>query len=240
MMGILSPAVEYVVRDQQRMTGARRYFAWQAEVCLRHLGRRVVEIGCGLGNFTGHLLDRERVIAIDLEPECVGLLRRRYADYTNLTAHAMDALDPAFLDIERERPDSVACLNVLEHISDDRLLLERMGRILPPGGRVVLLVPAFAALYGPIDHNLGHYRRYTKRSLAATARAAGLRPRLLRFMNFLGFFGWWANARLFRRTEQSDSQIAAFDRFVVPVERRLESWIEPPVGQSILAVLERP
>jgi 16S rRNA A1518/A1519 N6-dimethyltransferase RsmA/KsgA/DIM1 with predicted DNA glycosylase/AP lyase activity len=35
------------------------------------LGRRVVEVGCGLGNFTGMLLDREAVIAVDSNPDCI-------------------------------------------------------------------------------------------------------------------------------------------------------------------------
>ena len=72
----------------------------------------------------------------------------------------------AFRDLARFRPDSVVCLNVLEHIADDRAALGAMSEIVVPGGVIVLLVPAFDALYGPIDRNLGHYRRYRRRSLA--------------------------------------------------------------------------
>jgi hypothetical protein len=112
--------------------------------------------------------------------------------------------------------------------------------VLVPGGRVVLLIPAFEALHGPIDRHLGHYRRYTKRSLTEAARVAGLRPVEMRFMNFVGFFGWWANAKLFRREEQSEGQIEVFDKWLVPVQSWLEDRMEPFVGQSIFAVLEKP
>ena len=130
-------------------------------------------------------------------------------------------------------------LNVLEHIADDREALDRMASILSPGGVIVLLVPAFPSLFGPIDRNLGHYRRYTRESLAKLAGACGLRARRLQYMNTVGFFGWWINARLLHRKEQSDSQIAVFDRYIVPLMSRAEAILRPPFGQSLLAVLER-
>jgi hypothetical protein len=55
----------------------------------------------------------------------------------------------------------------------------------------------------------------------------------------VGFFGWWVNAKISGREEQSEGQIALFDRAIVPVMSRLESILEPPVGQSIFAVLEK-
>ncbi len=235
----VSTTSEYTVRDQQRMTKARRYFAWQSEISKAALGRRVLEVGCGLGNFTQHLLDRELILGLDIDEQCIALHRERFANIANVRQMVLDALDPAFLDLREQRVDSIACLNVLEHIADDRLMLQRFAAILPAGGRVVLMIPAFRSLYGPIDTNLGHYRRYTKRSLSETAASAGLRPLSMRFMNVAGFFGWWANARLFRREEQSDSQIEVFDRWIVPIQSTIERWIPPPVGQSIFAVLEK-
>jgi hypothetical protein len=114
-----------------------------------------------------------------------------------------------------------------------------MWEVLPPGGRVVLMVPAFESLYGEIDARLGHYRRYTQASLASVAESAGFFLRRLKYMNFVGFFAWWANAKIFRRTAQSEDQIAFFDSYVVPILSRMEQWISPPVGQSIIATLEK-
>src|SRR5207248_5132483 len=70
-------SVAYLLRDQELMSRAKNYFAWQARLALPELGRRVVEIGCGIGNFTQMLLDREKVVAIDSEASCIERLRAR-------------------------------------------------------------------------------------------------------------------------------------------------------------------
>lgn len=228
---------EYTVRDQERMDHARRYFEWQFAMAEKHLGSRVLEVGCGLGNFTQHLTNRDFVAGIDVEPRCIEKHRQRFAENSKISSFAMDVLSPKFTELARFNPASIACLNVLEHIQDDRLALAHMNAVLPRGGTVVLIVPAFSALYGPIDQLLGHYRRYSKKSLAQVAGSVGFECRILRYINSVGFFGWWLNARVLKRTEQSTAQIKLFDSAIVPVLCRVERWIEPPIGQSVFAVL---
>jgi SAM-dependent methyltransferase len=222
------------------MTRAKNYFAWQSRLVVRELGPRIIEVGCGIGNFTGLLLDRELVVAVDREEACVQTLCERYPGHRNLHALTCDAGTDAFRNLARFRPDSVVCVNVLEHIEDHAAALRAMGEILVPGGVIVLLVPAFEVLYGPIDRNLGHYRRYRRSSLTSLAEAAGLAVQKLHYVNAAGFFGWWVNARVLKRQTQSDGQIAFFDRWMVPVFSALESAVPPPLGQSLLAVLRRP
>jgi SAM-dependent methyltransferase len=222
------------------MSRANNYFAWQSRLVTRELGRRVVEVGCGLGNFTGMLLDREAVIAVDREPDCIQRLKERYPDRNNLHAFACDAGSPAFSELVRFQADSCVCLNALEHMEDDGQALRGMASILGPGGVVVLLVPAFSALYGPIDSNLGHYRRYSRGAIAKLAGATGLRIKKAHYMNAAGFFGWWLNAHVLRRAAQSERQIEIFDRYVVPLLSRVEGLVRPPFGQSLFVVLEKP
>lgn len=221
------------------MAGARNYFEWQARLIRPELGERVLEVGCGTGNFTGLILDREAVIATDIEAACVERLRRRFPGRANLTTLVAAPDDPAFAQVAQYRPDCCVCLNVLEHIADDAGALRRMASVLPCGGVVVLLLPAFPALCGPIDRNLGHHRRYTSQSVRRLAADANLTVTKLRHMNVAGFFGWWANALLLRREKQSARQIAAFDRWVVPLMSRLETFCPPPFGQSIIAVMQK-
>jgi 2-polyprenyl-3-methyl-5-hydroxy-6-metoxy-1,4-benzoquinol methylase len=234
----------YTIEDQHLMARAKNYFAWQCRLVTRELGRRVVEIGCGIGNFTGMLLDREAVMALDIEPQCLEQLKSRYAAAANLQVLNCDwgAADwdrRARPRLAAFRPDSCVCLNVLEHIEDDREALRRMASILQPGGIIVLLLPAFPTLYGPIDKQLGHYRRYTRASVRQLAATAVLDIRTAHYMNAIGFFGWWANSHIFKREVQSAGQISVFDRYIVPLSSRLESLMAPPFGQSLLVVLHK-
>ena len=222
------------------MTRASNYFAWQSRLVVPELGSRVVEVGCGLGNFTHALLDREIVISLDSDADCIERLVERYPHRSNLHTMVCDAGTDEFGSLARFQADSCVCLNVLEHIEDDRNALAAMASILTPGGVIVVLVPAFQALYGPIDSNLGHYRRYTRASITALARATGLLIPKLHYVNFAGFFGWWLNAHVFRRQAQSEGQIEVFDRWLVPILSRVESLAHPPIGQSLFAVLRKP
>jgi SAM-dependent methyltransferase len=131
-------------------------------------------------------------------------------------------------------------LNVLEHIQDDRKALAHMFNILRPGGKVCVIVPAYEALRGPIDNALGHYRRYTVGTIREISLSAGFLIADQHYMNVVGFFGWWLNARVFKRTKQSPLQVRMFDRFIVPALLRMERMVPPPFGQNIFAVLEKP
>jgi SAM-dependent methyltransferase len=221
------------------MTRARNYFAWQSRLVLREAGRRVVEVGCGIGNLTGLLLDRGLVAAVDTEAACIERLRERYGPLDNLRTLVCDTEAPEFRELARLRPDSCVCVNVLEHIEDDGRALASMASILERGGVIVLLVPAFEALYGPIDRNLGHYRRYRRGDIARLAGQAGLQVLRARYVNAPGLVAWWMNAHVWKREAQSDAQIAFFDRFVAPLAERLEELAPPPFGQSLLAVLRK-
>jgi hypothetical protein len=106
-------------------------------------------------------------------------------------------------------------------------------------GRIILLVPAFQFLYGTIDRLVGHKRRYTKRSLKELLNKAGFIVEKIEFMNSLGILGWFLNNRILRRREESVSQVALYDRFFVPLIRRIEKIITPPFGLSIVAIARR-
>ena len=134
-------AAAYTISDQQRMSHAKNYFAWQARLVTREIGRRVIEVGCGVGNFTGGLLDRDAILALDKEPGCIEELERRHASHPNLRALIcdIDTLNADTLNEQRSElagfaADSCVCLNVLEHIADDATALRTMASLLVPGG----------------------------------------------------------------------------------------------------------
>jgi hypothetical protein len=129
-------------------------------------------------------------------------------------------------------------LNVVEHIEHDVEAVRSMAEIVTPGGRVVILVPAMQALYGEMDRELGHFRRYSKRSLASVITAAGLRVERLTWFSRFSVVGWWFNGRVRRQRFIPVRQLRLLDA-MVPV-LRMERFLPLPFGLSLIAVGTRP
>lgn len=208
---------------------------WLYEEIAPHLGQRIVEIGCGLGNFARHLTDREFYLGAETSADSIAYVQQVFAGHPNMHFAVADVTAPQFADFAAHRIDTIFSLNVFEHIENDQLAVRNAAHILPPGGRLILVVPAHMVLYGSIDRAIGHYRRYDKRRMAGLFRQAGLDLAAQKYINALGGLGWWINGRLRRQETPPSGQLRLFNR-VVPILKRLERAVPPPFGISLLAV----
>src|SRR5262249_13491474 len=132
--------------------------------------------------------------------------------------------------------DTVICLNVLEHVEDHESALSFMNSVLVPGGRALILVPAFQFLFGTIDARIGHFRRYTRRTLLPPMKAAGFELENSFYMNVIGMAGWFWNNRVRKIKEENASQIGIFDRYIARPAEVLERLVPPPFGLSLIAI----
>jgi len=108
--------------------------------------------------------------------------------------------------------DTIVCLNVLEHIEDDRRALENFRRMLAVGGKLVLLVPARMSLFCDMDRHLGHFRRYEQGPLLQLVRQAGFEVTCLERLNWVASLGWWFNGKVLRKRKLPRGQVRLFDR----------------------------
>jgi len=212
-----------------------RYNRWMFDRLRRWIGRRVLEIGSGIGNLSTFLVDREQLVLTDTREEYLNRLRQRFAGRTNI-AVARLYLPNDDSAVARQRFDTVICLNVLEHVDDDLSSLVAIRRLLAPAGRLVLLVPALPALYGTIDRALGHHRRYTRAGLADLLRATGFTLAHIEYFNLAGIPGWWWAGRVLRRDTIPGGSLKLYDA-LVPLFR-LERFIPWRLGQSLIAIGE--
>jgi SAM-dependent methyltransferase len=216
------------------------YNRWLVSRFERAVGRRVLEIGAGFGNITRHLKGREILVASDLDPVALQHLKGVFRDdpSVRVASYRFPLTEEARKEIRGFQIDTVVCLNVLEHIEDDRAALADMRAALRPGGRLILLVPALARLYGTLDEHLHHFRRYEKEELERKIREAGFVIEDLRFVNRPGIFGWWLNGRLLRRRVLPRGQLLAF-KLLMPMLKREEER-PPSSGLSLLAIARQP
>jgi SAM-dependent methyltransferase len=228
-----------IIRDLEIMSGARNYAEWIFGKFKTFLGNRVVEIGAGIGTFTGKFLDKELVVAVDNYKPCIEYMKNRFADNNNIIPLEASVDSPSILGLSCYSPDTIICINVLEHVENDIEALENMFSILTEDGKLILIVPAFQFLYGTIDRLVGHHRRYSKRDIETKLITAGFYAQSISYMNCIAPFGWYLNNRILKKQEESPSQVIFYDRFVVPWLRKIEQIVIPPFGLSLVVVGEK-
>jgi glycosyltransferase involved in cell wall biosynthesis len=221
-----------------RLARAERYNRWMFRQLAPNLGQRVLEIGSGIGSLTRFLVGRDLVVATDVNPRYLRMLANTFERHTRVRVQPLDLADFDPASLAPQQLDTIVCLNVLEHIEDDRRALRRLQESLVPGGRLVLLVPAHRWLYGAIDQAIYHCRRYERAELVARLEEAGFRVDHVGFFNRLGVAGWYANSVLLRRTRVPGVQVR-LQNFLVPL-LRLESALPLPFGLSLIAVGAKP
>jgi SAM-dependent methyltransferase len=134
--------------------------------------------------------------------------------------------------------DTILYIDVLEHIEDDAAELGRARDLLRPGGRLIVLSPAYPRLYSEFDRAIGHHRRYTKGSLRALTPAT-LRLRRLAHLDVAGCVSSLSNALLLRQSLPTPGQIRLWDRVLVPCSRALDPLLGYGWGRSVVAVWEK-
>ena len=230
----------YFGRDLDAMSVADRYSREIVHGFSPYLGRRVAEVGSGIGNISVLLLELGLTELLAIEPD--HLMHERLAERLKPYANAVACKGLLSTVIEQGRAetvDSVVSVNVLEHVDDDVEELALMHSVLRPGGHLCLWVPAVPALYSRFDRMLGHHRRYRKSELAARIRGAGFEIVRLGYRDLAGLFAWFLCCRVLGRG-LTRRTVALYDRLVVPATSAVGRWMHPPLGKNLLAVARRP
>lgn len=97
-------------------------------------GRRVLDVGCGVGMYTAAFLrETPHVFGVEIELERALQARGRAAGVAQAPGERLPFPDCSF--------DVLFSHEVLEHVSDDRACVSEMARVTRPGGRIVVFVP---------------------------------------------------------------------------------------------------
>jgi SAM-dependent methyltransferase len=168
-------------------------------------------------------------------------LDQRAQDPARLRAQPLSALLS-----QAERYKTVISMDCLEHIADDRAALAELVRLVQPGGRLLITVPALPWVFGERDRILGHYRRYTRSSLQALLEGQPLVVRELRYWNALGVLPTFVNQRVFGKAIDESFRYGeptlgrrALRAGLKQWFRRVENPITPPLGLTVFLAADR-
>jgi hypothetical protein len=233
-------AYEYVGNELDlfaRAVNWKRYFGSRLAPFIRG---DVLEVGAGIGETTRHLCDGRQRSWLCLEPDSALVQRLTASLGASPLSPQPGVRVGTVADMERDlRFDTILYIDVLEHIEDDREELRRASELLTRGGAVIVLSPAFPSLFSEFDRSVGHYRRYTRRSLAAVFPST-LRCRRLFYLDSVGFMASAANRVMLRQSLPTIRQIGMWDRTMIPVSRVVDPALGSLFGRSVVAIYERP
>ena len=120
--------------------------------------------------------------------------------------------------------DFLYCLNVLEHIEDDKQAEREIYRCLRKGGCALVYVPAFSCLFSAMDKKVGHYRRYTRKTLLRLFEPDDWQIEQAEYADILGFgaalfFKFFGN----KHGDLNRKALLFYDRLFFPVSRVLDN-----------------
>jgi SAM-dependent methyltransferase len=216
------------------MRGAVNYNSFLVSLITKNLkpDDRVLDIGAGIGLFAELIQTKTKVKVSCFEPdpgqaELLG--KKGFTTYVSLAG------------AENGSCDLVYALNVLEHIDDDTEALSLWSEKLKDGGRLLIYVPAFNVLFSSMDKKVGHFRRYTRKTLTRQIVASGLKPvGKVQYADSIGFF----ITLIYKMCNEGSGKISEkslffYDRFLFPLSRFCDLFFRNMFGKNVFAVVEK-
>ena len=161
------------------MKMAYRYNAYLIDMVINQINssaKKILDFGSGDGYFARRISKNLKKDIICLEP----------AD--NLQKHYKGSNIKSLEEVASNSIDAIYSFNVLEHIENDKDIVDNFYKVLRKNGEVLLYLPAFSCLYSAMDKMVGHYRRYTKKDIARLFDNDKWQIDRVVYADFVGFF----------------------------------------------------
>jgi SAM-dependent methyltransferase len=238
-----SDLVDHLVKIHNR---EKTDFRWRnlRKLVRKHVvGTRILDAGCGTGHTTLELLrESYDVTAIDNSEDLIAFTKTIIEKRGfNANVLQLDLTESAVLG--ENRFDTILCLDVLEHINDDRMAMENLYKILNINGTIIISVPAIKYLYGIRDKKMGHFRRYDRGELIEKLKESGFDVVDVRYWNFLGVLPFLFSEKVLHKELNEGVRYSNRSYLSKILTNILNTWFEIvennvrfPVGLSIIVI----
>jgi len=229
---------KYIGSELQLFENARNWKSYYGSFLKPYLGKKVAEIGAGLGGTTTALCSSQQDEWLCVEPDEALLkeIEKKISD-EQLSSNICKTFCGYSAQL-KDKYDSILYIDVIEHIENDSAELQVASGLLRQGGHLLIIVPAHQFLFSPFDKMIGHYRRYNKKSLKS-ALPESLRIKKLYYLDSVGYFASLINKLFLKQKMPSLKQIQFWDKTLVPLSKIIDRLLFFQFGKSVLLIAEK-
>jgi hypothetical protein len=189
---------------------------------------RIVEVGSGMGSNVEFLMKMANEY-IGIEPD-VNLVQR---SPKTINANFMNGFSGDFQGMETS---TLAYIDVLEHIEDDRKEIENAVNLFLGLRTILIVVPAHQFLYSELDKKVGHFRRYDKNDVQRLS-VNGTSIMYAGLHDSIGFIFSLLNRVIRSNRSINKKNILIWDK-LIPLSRRMDELFNFRIGKSWVIILE--
>lgn len=216
----------------EEATNLQNYNRWIISLFKNDLKGKIIEIGSGLGGLSV-LLPKKTTVLSDINNAYLEILKSGYG-YKTIKLNITKKLSREYINTF----DTILSSNVFEHIENDQEAFNNCYKLLKHKGELLLFVPARQEIFGVLDKEMGHFRRYTTKEITQKAKKSGFKIIIAKYVNLPGYFTWWARGRLKSNSQQDTFFAKIFDKIITPF-LALEKFYTPPFGQSLILIAKK-
>lgn len=224
----------------QVISNADSFNQWMFENIKPFCNGEILEIGSGIGNISQFFLKNGFSITLsDIRDTYCRILKQNFSSFSNLKdVIKLNIIDADFDNEYKEycaQFDTIFALNVIEHIEDDNLAISNCYKLLKPEGKIIILVPAYQALYNRFDKELEHFRRYNKASLKSLIKNNNFTVIKSQYFNSAGILGWFVSGKLQKNKTIPQGQMKLYN-LLVPVFKLVDKILFNKIGLSVISI----
>lgn len=220
----------------EQMQKATNYNQWTFELFCEYIRGDVLEVGCGVGSFTKLIDDQgnfDSLYSIDISQPAIDFIKtKKFKNKIKMECIDLINAEGCY--------DFILCMNVMEHVEDDKNFFRKLTGLLKKNGVLFLLVPSHMFLYSNFDKAAGHFKRYAKKDMNSADLPSGIKLIDQYYFNMIGALGYWAVYKALKSGNINDTEgeIGLFDKYIVPFSKKILP-LKAPFGISLISIYKK-
>ena len=193
-----------------------------------------LEIGAGIGSFTDkYKRNIKNIFLTEIDKNNLNILKKKYQNDTNITIFESEVSKIS------QKFNTICHFNVLEHVKEDKEEIINCLNKINKDGYLIILAPAHNELYGNLDREVGHYRRY-KKSFFKDLNLSDGKIVELKYMDCMGYILYYMNKLIYKNeTYPSSLKIFIWDKIFTPITILLDFLTAYRFGKNVLCVIKK-